>query len=48
MLDEIEATLAGMQARDGMETARVRRDALVRHFDRIRAKYLGVSAEVKL
>lgn len=48
MLDEIEATLAGMQARDGKETARVRRDALVRHFDRIRAKYLGVSAEVKL
>ena len=48
MLDEIEATQAGMQARDGKETARVRRDALVRHFDRIRAKYLGVSAEVKL
>ena len=48
MLDEIEATLAGMRARDGMETARVRRDALVRHFDRIRAKYLGVPGEVKL
>lgn len=29
MLDEIEATLAGMQAKNGMETARVRRDALV-------------------
>jgi hypothetical protein len=37
-----------MQARDGKETARVRRDALVRHFDRIRAKYLGVPGEVKL
>ncbi|MBR9987355.1 MAG: hypothetical protein KFF68_15735 [Desulfosarcina sp.] len=37
-LVEIEATLAGMQARDGMETARVRRESLVRHFDRIRAK----------
>jgi DNA-binding GntR family transcriptional regulator len=48
MLDEIEATLAGMKARDGMETARVRRDALVGHFDRIRAKYLGVPSEVNL
>ncbi|MCB2148910.1 MAG: GntR family transcriptional regulator [Deltaproteobacteria bacterium] len=48
MLDEIEATLAGMEARDGIQTASVRRDALVRHFDRIRAKYLGVPSEVKL
>ncbi|WP_372682437.1 GntR family transcriptional regulator [Desulfosarcina sp.] len=48
MLDEIEATLAGMEARDGMETARVRRESLVRHFDRIRAKYLGVPDEVRL
>jgi hypothetical protein len=35
-------------ARDGMEMARVRHDALVRHFNRIRAKYLGVVGEVKL
>jgi DNA-binding GntR family transcriptional regulator len=48
MLEEIDATLAGMEAGDGMETARVRRDALVSHFDRIRAKYLGVPSEVKL
>ncbi len=46
MLDEIEATLAGMQARDGIRTASVRRDALLRHFDRIRAKYLGLPNEV--
>ncbi len=48
MLDEIDATLAGMEAGDGVETARVRREALVRHFDRIRAKYLGVPSEVRL
>jgi DNA-binding GntR family transcriptional regulator len=48
MLDEIEATLAGMEARDGMKTSRVRRESLVRHFDRIRAKYIGVPGEVKL
>ncbi len=48
MLDEIEATLEGMEARDGVKTASVRRDALVRHFDRIRSKYLGVPSEVKL
>ncbi|WP_319406368.1 GntR family transcriptional regulator [uncultured Desulfosarcina sp.] len=48
MLDEIEATLAGMEAGDGIQTASVRRDALVRHFDRIRAKYLGVPSKVKL
>jgi DNA-binding GntR family transcriptional regulator len=48
MLVEIDETRAGMAARDGMATARVRRDALMRHFDRIRAKYLGVPSEVKL
>jgi hypothetical protein len=47
-LDEIEATLAGTQARNGAETARVRRDALVCHFDRIRAMYLGLPSEIKL
>ena len=48
MIAEIDATLAGMEARDGPQTARVRREALVNHFDRIRAKYLGVPSEVKL
>ena len=38
MLEEIEATLAGMQARDGMETACVRCESPVRHFDRTRTK----------
>jgi len=48
MLSEIDETLTGMEARDGIKTAGVRRDALVSHFDRIRAKYLGVPSEVKL
>lgn len=48
MLSEIDETLDGMEARDGSKTAGVRRDALVRHFDRIRAKYLGVPSEVRL
>ncbi|MFO7715628.1 GntR family transcriptional regulator [Desulfosarcina sp.] len=48
MLEEIEATLTSMEAGDGIKTAGVRRGALMRHFDRIRAKYLGVPSEVKL
>jgi len=48
MLEEIDATLAGMEAGDGVETARVRREALVRHFDRIRAKYLEIPGEGRL
>ncbi|HSO20275.1 MAG TPA: GntR family transcriptional regulator [Desulfosarcina sp.] len=47
MMEEIEATLAGMRARDGEATARARRDALVRHLDRIRGKYLGVHGDAK-
>jgi DNA-binding GntR family transcriptional regulator len=48
MLDEIEQTRAGMEVKNGVRTARVRRDALVRHFDRIRTKYLGIPNEVRL
>lgn len=48
MMEEIEATQAGMRNRDAEMTARVRRDSLVRHFDRIRSKYLGVPDGVKL
>jgi DNA-binding GntR family transcriptional regulator len=48
MRDEIDATLTGMKARNGKETSRARREALMRHFDRIRAKYLGVPSEMKL
>lgn len=48
MREEIEATQAGMRARDGSRTAQARRQALVRHFDRIRGKYLGVPDSVKL
>ena len=48
VLTEIDDTLTCMEARDGMETASTRRDALMRHFDRIRAKYLGVPSEVRL
>ena len=48
MLDDIDETLAGMEARDSVVTARVRREALVHHFDRIRGKYLGVPGEVRL
>ncbi len=47
MLDEIEATLAGMQSKKGMATARVRRDTLVRHFGRIRVKHLDVPGAVE-
>lgn len=47
VLAEIDDTLAGMQTGDGMQTARVRRDALMRHFDRIRAGYLGVPGEMR-
>jgi DNA-binding GntR family transcriptional regulator len=42
MLSDIDATLACMGTGDAVEMARLRRDVLVRHFDRIRAKYLGV------
>ncbi|GAB6904227.1 hypothetical protein JCM12296A_00610 [Desulfosarcina cetonica] len=48
MLDEMDRTSAAIIARDGAETARVRREVLVNHFDRIRAKYLGVPSEVHL
>lgn len=48
VVTEIDTTLSALQAKDATETARVRREALVRHFDRIRAKYLGGSSEVKL
>ena len=48
MLDEMDRTSAAITARDGAETARVRREVLVNHFDRIRAKYLGVPSEVHL
>ena len=48
MMEEIEATQIGMRSRDGAITARVRRDALVRHFDRIRGKYLEVPGSAKL
>jgi DNA-binding GntR family transcriptional regulator len=48
MRDEIDATLTGMEARNGKATSRARREALMRHFDRIRAKYLGVPSEMKL
>ena len=48
MLDEIDQTLAGMRAADPALTGQVRRDALIRHFDRIRGKYLGVRDQVKL
>ena len=48
MLNEIDATLACMETGDAVEMARLRRDVLVRHFDRIRAKYLGVPGGVRL
>jgi len=48
MLSEIDATLACMETKDAMETAGVRRNALVHHFDRIRAKYLGTPCDVRL
>ncbi|BBO69654.1 GntR family transcriptional regulator [Desulfosarcina alkanivorans] len=48
MLDEIDTTLAGMEARNSRETSRARREALMRHFERIRAKYLGVPGNVRL
>jgi DNA-binding GntR family transcriptional regulator len=48
MLDEIDQTLAGLRAADPVLTAQVRRDALMRHFDRIRGKYLGVPDQMKL
>lgn len=48
VLVEIDDTLACMETGDGMQTARVRRDALIRRFDRIRDGYLGVSGEMQL
>ena len=48
VLDELSTTLSSIEARDAEKTARVRRDVLVRHFDRIRAKYLGVPSDVKI
>ncbi|BBO83623.1 GntR family transcriptional regulator [Desulfosarcina ovata] len=48
IIDEMEHTMAAIVARDAAKTARVRREALVKHFDRIRAKYLGVPSKVRL
>jgi DNA-binding GntR family transcriptional regulator len=48
VLSEIDATLACMETGDAIEMARLRRDVLLRHFDRIRAKYLGVPGGARL
>lgn len=48
MVNEIDTTLTCMETGDAVEMSRLRRDVLVRHFDRIRAKYLGVSGGEKL
>lgn len=48
IMQEIESTQDGMRAQDGEMTARLRRESLVRHLDRIRGKYLGGPSGVKL
>lgn len=48
VLIELDGTLAFILARDAAQAARVRRDALVNHFDRIRAKYLGALGDVRI
>ena len=47
MLDELDQTLAGLRAADPALTAQVRRNALMRHFNRIRDKYLGIPDQMK-
>ena len=47
MQNELNATLTSLAARDAVETVRVRREVLVNHFERIRAKYLGVPGDVR-
>ena len=48
MLSEISSTLACLETGDAVELVRLRREALVRHFDGIRAKYLGVPGGASL
>ncbi len=48
MLNEIDATRDCVAAKDAQRAARCRRDVLVNHFDRIRAKYLGTPEDVRL
>jgi DNA-binding GntR family transcriptional regulator len=45
MLIEIDETHASVRARDSGQAVRARREALMRHFDRIRGKYLGVPGQ---
>ena len=48
MLNEIDTTMTCMKSGNAIEMVRLRRDVLVRHFDRIRAKYLGVPGGAKI
>jgi DNA-binding GntR family transcriptional regulator len=48
VLGEIDTTLTALEARDTLAASRMRREALMRHFDRIRSKYLGVPGEMRL
>lgn len=45
MHEEIEATIEAWKARNPDRTEKMRRDALVSHFERIRTKYFGQTAK---
>lgn len=47
MLSDIDATLACLASGDAAEMTRLRREVLMRHFDRIRAKFLGMPSDEK-
>ncbi len=48
MLNEVDTTESCLKKGDPVEMAGLRREALVKHFDRIRAKYLGVPGGAKI
>ncbi len=48
VLTEIDVTLECLDKKDAGRGALNRRESLIRHFDRIRTKFLGIPSEVKL
>lgn len=46
LLDEIEQTHKALSRRDSQEAGKLRREFLIKHFARIRSKFLGVPSEV--
>ena len=46
LVDEIEQTYKALSRRDSLEAGKLRREFLIKHFARIRSKFLGVPNEV--